>query len=429
MKLKVRHPAYVMFSSDYSQQEPKILAFVSQSSTMINAFMNNQDIYASIASVAFKKPYEECLEFNPDTGEYQPDGKERRTQAKSIVLGITYGRSTVTIGEQLFGKNHDMSDEDKTKEAQKVYDSVLNAYPDLRDFMTGAQNLVRHRGYTETMLGRRRHLPDMTLPRFEFKPLPGYVNPDVDPLDLDTLSNATSIPQRIQDELTKEFEGLKYYGKIAKRTKELYAKHIKVINNTRKITDATRQVVNSIVQGSAADLTKMAILNLESNPRWKEIGGRLLVPVHDELICEVPMKYWDEGQKILQDSMEGAGDFLPFKIRCDVETTTRWYGLSFPCQYDKPKSFDINDMDSLSESEVHWIQYHLFDCEYLLPKFPDKDGNAPIGDAAKGLNGIVSDEMKSAILDYEKQFGIIDSEFVDHIDYLVERGTVHEVRS
>ena len=54
---------------------------------MIKAFKEDRDIYASIASLAFKLPYENCLEFHPGTGEYQPDGKKRRGQAKLIVLG------------------------------------------------------------------------------------------------------------------------------------------------------------------------------------------------------------------------------------------------------------------------------------------------------------------------------------------------------
>lgn len=54
---------------------------------MLKAFAEGKDIYATIASLAFNRPYEECMEFNPITGANQPDGKERRSQAKSIVLG------------------------------------------------------------------------------------------------------------------------------------------------------------------------------------------------------------------------------------------------------------------------------------------------------------------------------------------------------
>nr|DAM46306.1 MAG TPA: DNA polymerase I [Caudoviricetes sp.] len=54
---------------------------------MIQAFKDGKDIYATIASLSFNLPYEKCLEFHPETGEYQPDGKARRGEAKSIVLG------------------------------------------------------------------------------------------------------------------------------------------------------------------------------------------------------------------------------------------------------------------------------------------------------------------------------------------------------
>lgn len=68
-------------------QEPRITAFVSQDPNMIKSFQEGKDIYASIASMAFGVPYENCLEFHPVTGENQPEGKKRRSSAKTIVLG------------------------------------------------------------------------------------------------------------------------------------------------------------------------------------------------------------------------------------------------------------------------------------------------------------------------------------------------------
>ena len=91
------------------------------------------------------------------------------------MLGICYGRSVNTIGEQLYGTEN-ISDKERTKKAQKVYDSVLLAFPNLRQLMTSSQNFAKQNGYVETILGRRRHLPDMQLPEFQFEPLPGYVN-------------------------------------------------------------------------------------------------------------------------------------------------------------------------------------------------------------------------------------------------------------
>lgn len=408
-------PGYVMLSSDYSAQEPRITAYVSQDPKMIQSFKEGKDIYASIASIAFNVPYEQCLEFHPETGEYQPEGKKRRGEAKTIVLGICYGRSVVTIAEQLFGGDSSMSDEEKQKKAQNVYDSVLNAFPNLRQAMLNAQNNARTKGYVETILGRRRHLPDMTLPEFEFVPREGYVNPDIDPLNPATLHNRSAIPPRIVKALQEEFKQYKYFGQIARRTKELYEKYnIRVINNRAKITDATRQCLNSVIQGSAAEQTKMAMLLLENDPEWKEIGGRLILPVHDELIAEVPIENYKRGGELLSSLMCKAAEFLPFPSKCDVTTMTHWYGLEYPCPYTKPNSFEY-----LTPDEIKWIQYYLVQSEYILPVYEDENGDKPRGDAAKGVNGIWSDEVESFVDDYLAKNRIDKENFFDHIEHKV----------
>lgn len=69
------------------QQEPKITATVSACKQLIDAFKNNRDVYATIASIALGVPYENCLEFHPETGELQPEGKERRSIGKVLNLG------------------------------------------------------------------------------------------------------------------------------------------------------------------------------------------------------------------------------------------------------------------------------------------------------------------------------------------------------
>lgn len=412
-------PGYVLVSSDYSAQEPRITAFISGDPKMQQAFRDGRDVYATVASFAFGVPYEQCLEFHPETHEYQPEGKQRRNEAKFILLGISYGRSVPSIADQLYGKRTDMTDEEKVSKAQEVYDKVLNSFPHLRNAMIGAENQARTKGYVETILGRRRHLPNMQLPKYEFTAMPGYVNPDIDPLDLSTLDNKDSIPPRIVKQLTKEFESLKYWGQVVKRTKELSEQKIRVINNTKKITEESRKTLNSIIQGSAADQTKMAMIALYHNEDWKRIGGRLLIPVHDELIAEVPEEYKDEGGKILSQTMVDAASFLPFPSKCDVEMCIHWYGLSYPCEYDKPSSLDI-----MSDSNVKWIQYMLYECEYKLPTHKEEFGENFRGDVAKGIDGIYSDEVKSYIHDYMSKYNITDDvSFINYIEKHVYQGT------
>lgn len=422
--IDIRHmfratPGYVMLSSDYSAQEPRILAFVSQDPELIKAFKEDRDVYASIASLAFNVPYEKCLEFHPETHEYQPEGKARRSEAKTILLGIMYGRSIPSIAEQLYGTRTDMTDEEKTKGAQKVYDSVMKSFPGIARIMKSSEAFVKRYGYTETILGRRRHLPDMRLKEFEFVPAQGYVNPDIDPLDPSTFTNSSDVPDRIQEELYKEFKGYRYFGQIARRTRELYEdEHIRVINNRPKINDARRQVLNGIIQGSAADQTKLAMLKLENSEEWKAIGGRLLIPVHDELLCEVPIEHWEEGGRILSEKMCEAADFLPFPSKCDVTTTLRWYGLEYPCRYTKPTSIHTDVSD-----EIRWIQYHLFECEYELPVFNDENGDKPRGDAALGVNGTPSEEYRYAIRNYMQKYHIdTEDKFLDDIERRVIYG-------
>lgn len=309
------------------------------------------------------------------------------------------------------------------KKAQNVYDSVMNAFPNLRQLMISAQKMAAEKGYVETILGRRRHIPDMMLPPFEFKALPGYVNPDVDPLDPSTLKNQEEIPKRIVDALSKEYASFKYNGQRYKRNNQLYEEHIKVIDNRSKIADASRECVNSIIQGSASELTKMAILRLINDPRWKAFGGRLLVPVHDELIAEVPLEYANEAGNVLTECMCEAGNFLPFTISCDLEISERWYGLSLDSilKHEKPESFD-----NLTEDNIKWIQCHLCEMEYVLPIFKDKDGNKPRGDAAHGVSGQWSSAMDESIDDYCKRYHVNRNSFFDDIESRVQRGYIHQ---
>lgn len=309
-----------------------------------------------------------------------------------------------------------MTQEEKTKGAQKVYDAVMKGFPNIKHAMDTSQAFARKYGYTETIFGRRRHLPDMQLPEFEFVAMPGYINPDIDPLDPETLKNKDAIPERIVKQLQKEFKGYKWFGKIVKRTKELKEEHIKVINNRCKIQDATRQVLNGIIQGSAADMTKTAILNVTNSEEMQTIGGHLLVPVHDELLVEVPIVNREKGEELLAKLMCDAADFMPFDMKCDVETTLKWYQLEFPCPYKKATSLDTTDVE-----EIKWLQYMLIYMEYLLPVIPDESGEAR-GNAGKGVSGVRTDEMESAIVDYMGRWKVSADEFIDHIERKVVLG-------
>lgn len=173
---------------------------------------------------------------------------------------------------------------------------------------------------------------------------------------------------------------------------------------------------------SAADVTKMAMLRLEHDKEWKEIGGRFILPVHDELICEIPIKNVKKGEEALARCMESAGDFLPFPLRCDVDTTLRWYGLPFDEIMGKEKPSSLK-WSELSTSNIEWIQCMIVENEYILPVLKEPDGSKPKGIRARGVNGVITDELKEAVDSYMKRYGLEDdNSFLDHIEAKVIRG-------
>lgn len=318
-KMFVASPGYVLMSSDYSQQEPKCLAALCKKhgdSQMYDTFMQGKDLYSEIASKAFNKPYEECLEFNPD-GTTNKEGKERRTQAKSILLGVLYGRGEKSIAEQL-----GCSEE----KAKSIKASVFKGFPAIKQFEEDSKDMAYELGYVTTVCGRKRRLPDYSLPEYEFSWKDG-APPDDDLIDFDSEEQVDyDVPQSTQKFYIRKLDNA--WGRqkqdIIRQAKE---DGIIIKDNGGKISEAERQVVNSRIQGSAADLTKLAMIELGKNERLKELGFRLLIQVHDEVICECPKENVKECSELLADTMSKAAEkILEMPIKCDVEITEKWYG-------------------------------------------------------------------------------------------------------
>ena len=316
-KMFIASPGYVLMSSDYSQQEPKCLAALCKrhgDPQMYNTFMQGKDLYSEIASKAFNKPYEDCLEFNPD-GSTNEEGKARRTQAKSILLGVLYGRGVPSIAEQLHCT---------TEKAQTIKDSVFRGFPAIKQFEQDSMDMAYDLGYVTTISGRKRRLPDLQLDEYEFQWQNG-VAPDSDVLDFDS-EEEQEIPQRTIRKYLTQLHKARFNEK-RKIFEKANEEGIWIIDNGAKIAEASRQVVNSRIQGSAADLTKLAMIELNKNERLKELGFRLLIQIHDEVIVECPEENAKECSKILADTMSKAAEgLLKMPIKCDVTMTREWYG-------------------------------------------------------------------------------------------------------
>lgn len=318
-KMFVASDGYVLMSSDYSQQEPKVMTQMCGDPKMIKAYQEGKDLYAEIAALSFNTTYENCLEFRPD-GTTNPDGKNRRSQAKSILLGVLYGRGVPSIAEQL-GTT--------TKKAQAIKDSVFKGFPAIPQFEEDSLDMAYEKGYVTTLWGRKRRLPDLQLPEYEFKWKDG-AKPDDDLLDFNEEVFGEVEDQTVPDELVQKYTRRlrqAYFGQKRKIFEDANKEGIWVVDNGAKIADAQRQCVNARIQGSAADMSKLAMILVGNDERLKELGFRLLIPVHDELIAECPeenVKECSERFAMLMSKAAESGLSIP--IKCDVEITKAWYG-------------------------------------------------------------------------------------------------------
>ena len=289
----------VLILCDYSRQEVAVCAAVSGDEKMIQAFRDGIDIYSHVASLAFNVPYKDCCEFNDD-GTTNKEGKERRSKAKAIVLGILYSKGVKAIGEDLHVT---------TEKAQEIYDSVMKAFPDMHQWLQDVQNFAKKNGYIDGFYGRRRRLPELLLDDYEFTFGKEY------------------------NEASQEFYKEDFINRLShsKRTEKQqiinYAhKHnITIIDNTGKKAKALREVANSIIQGSSADICKIALNSIYRDEVMRKYDAKLVMSIHDEqgVICDA--QYADEVAKRLEYLAIKAASALPFNLTCDVTIEQHWY--------------------------------------------------------------------------------------------------------
>jgi len=243
-----------------------------------------------------------------------------------ILLGVLYGRSTASVAEQL---------QCSEEEAQAIKDSVFQGFPAIKKFENDSLEMARELGYVTTVCGRKRRLPDLQLPEYDFKWMKGKSNPYDDPLDFDTIDD-NQVPDNICDYYWNRLQNARYKKEKNKIFRDAEAEGIDIISNRTKIARATRQCVNARIQGSAADLTKLAMIDLFANERLKELGFKMLLPVHDEIIAECPEVNAKECSNLLAQTMSKAAEkILGMPIKCDVTVSKCWYGVELEFEEDE----------------------------------------------------------------------------------------------
>ncbi|MDD3322787.1 MAG: DNA polymerase I [Paludibacter sp.] len=221
----------VFLSVDYSQIELRIMAHLSADANMLEAFNNGLDIHTATAAKIFKIPLAEVT-------------SDMRRKAKTANFGIIYGISTFGLSERLGIPR---------AEAKELIEGYFETYPDVKKYMDAAIQKAKEMGYVETLLGRKRFLPDINS----------------------------------QNSIVRGY--------------------------------AERNAINAPIQGSAADIIKIAMIRILKRLKLERPDVKMTIQVHDELNFSVPKAEIEIVTKLVKDEMENALQLkVPLIADCGV---------------------------------------------------------------------------------------------------------------
>jgi DNA polymerase-1 len=226
----------IFADADYSQIELRILAHLSNDTTLIDAFNSDKDIHAVTASKVFNVPIDEVT-------------SSQRRAAKVVNFGIIYGMSSFSLGQDL---------EITRKDAEKYIKEYFEGYPGIRKYLDDCVENAKEKGYSLTAFLRRRPIPELKASQF----------------------------------MQREF------GK--------------------------RVAMNAPIQGTAADIMKIAMINVRDVLKKNNLTSEILIQVHDELLLEIKTSEKEEVVKILQTEMENAYK-LSVPLSVDLNVGENWY--------------------------------------------------------------------------------------------------------
>ncbi|MBC8277284.1 MAG: DNA polymerase I [FCB group bacterium] len=223
-------PGWKLLAADYSQIELRVLAHLSKDPGFIEAFARGEDIHRKTAALVFNSPPELVTD-------------DMRRSAKEVNFGVIYGMREFGLSERLGIPR---------KRAKEFIDSYFQSYPKILEFVENTINFVKEKGYAETMMGRRRPLP------------------------------------------------------------EINSKNFNVRSNAERIA------VNAPIQGSAADMIKVAMIRVHERMVREQVKSMMIMQVHDELVFEVPEEEFEVMEKLVVEEMEGA---MPLDVPVKVDAS------------------------------------------------------------------------------------------------------------
>lgn len=336
----------VFVGSDFSQQEPRLLSHYSGDENMINAYKQGKDLYATIASGVYKMDYWDCMEKHED-GTPNPDGKKRRSSVKGLLLGIMYGMGAASIAILINGT---------LKEAQKIIDDFYGAYPKVKQWIDRTQEDAKKNLYVEDFYGRRRRLKDLGLPLYTVRYKDKTANVDFNPL-LHCKGIVTNTKSPLIERYTREATACTRKNEVAKVKERALKDGIEVLDNGGYIARAERQCVNARVQGGAATMSKIAMIQVYNSQELRELGFKIVLQIHDELIGECPEENADKAAEILTSIMKDCvKDYVTVPFKCDPDISPCWYYSDYSDTLKKEYNERLEKGDSPESAFAYFVE-------------------------------------------------------------------------
>ena len=302
----------VLVGGDFSQQEAKITSYLSREPKLLEACEQNLDLYAKFAQGLFKNNYQDNLEFDKD-GKLNVEGKKRRKKAKTLFLAVGYGMGIQSFASQI-GEEYD--------EAKIKYDSFFEEYPMVEKTIEESKERCKLYGYVEDIKGRRRHIPKVCLPPY-----------DVYYIDAPYINNNRP-DDKIREyvrKLNDKSNGVLSKKEINEIIKAARNERIIIKSNRDIIIENERKCFNSIIQGSAATLTKFTMIQIDRDPLLNQLGAHMLLQVHDEVILDCPSENAEKATERLKQIMNNSSYLLGITIPfgCDTVIEKHWGEIEF----------------------------------------------------------------------------------------------------
>ena len=307
----------VFVGADFSQQEPRLLSAYSNDDTMIDAYKQNKDLYATIAAGVYKNDYWDNMEHRQD-GTPNPEGKKRRSNCKSLLLGIMYGRGAPSIAEQIHST---------VEEAQQIINDFYKQFPKVKEWTEKTEKDAKVTGYVEDLWGRRRRLPDILLPKYTVKST--KTSTEFNPI-LYTLGKVNNSSAALVESYKKKLSKVKSRNDYQKIQQEAERDGIYIVDNGAFISQAERQCVNARIQGGAASMTKVCMRKVFDDDELNRLGAKLVLQIHDEVIVECPKQNAEAVMSRLTYVMKtSVADKVQVPFKCDGYIVNCWYEDDF----------------------------------------------------------------------------------------------------